>query len=410
MSDNELETHYRTTGTIDEAGRVNPYITRRVESYRTLRNQIDGLQTRAVDENRDLTEAELNSVKAKAAEAKAIYTEIAPEIEEHHRHGQVAAMQAQIQPALAEQDAPSPDAVPPLLPSGALLRAAHACFNEGRTAARFTVGEAPPGQQHRAAVTTAQAGVPTGQLERTPREPRRLAVVAGLPSQTIAWGSDVVFPVWTGGAANVVAEGVLKPEMTNPAAGSVVPSTIAIWQDVTRQADSLGNFRARLEQKLAAKVALREDQLLVSTAIGTVGRQTYVAPVSEPFADSLLHAAALVLGSDVAAPPNVAVVNVADVKKIFGGGVGAGGESPESMLRLDLHGMTIYPVPTAALAVNKAVVGAWSAMARLIVGLAPTLLVDAVSGMKNNLITVLLEEALGLAIDEPTGLVEVTFG
>lgn len=392
---------------------VNPYVKQKIDRYTQLRADIEAMQTRAAERpDGEMTEAELATVKGHADEAKAIYNEIAPDIEEQHRQKAVNEMQAQVQTALAEarNGGPANDAVPPLMPSPEVLQAALRCFNEGQTAARFTT-VTPGDGQYRAAVTTTAAGATTERLDGPPsREPRRLAATIGLTAQRIAWGSDVVFPVWTGGVANVVAEGVAKPENVVPAAVSAVPQTISLWQDVTRQADSLSGFRTRVQQALAARVAKREDQLLVATAIGTVGRQTYVAPAAEPFADSLLHAASLVLGSDVAAAPDVAVVNVADVKKIFGGGVGAGGEAPESRLRLDLHGMTVYPVPTAALAVNKALVGSWRAMSRLIVGLEPTLLVDAVTQMKSNVITILLEEAVQLAVDEPSGLVEVTFG
>ncbi len=81
------------------------------------------------------------------------------------------------------------------------------------------------------------------------------------------------------------------------------------------------------------------------------------------------------MSSDVAAEPALAIVNPSDVVQIFGGATGTAGESPERALRLDLHGMRVYP--SSAVTAGTAIVGAWSAAAHFVVGMRLTLLVDA---------------------------------
>lgn len=55
---------------------MNPYLKAQREKYDALRSSIEGLQTRAATENRDLTEDELRSVTEQAATAKTLATQI----------------------------------------------------------------------------------------------------------------------------------------------------------------------------------------------------------------------------------------------------------------------------------------------------------------------------------------------
>jgi hypothetical protein len=117
-------------------------------------------------------------------------------------------------------------------------------------------------------------------------------------------------------------------------------------------------------------------------------------------------AAGLVLDSDVAAAPDVALVNPADLALILpSDGTGSRGESPSADFRLTVAGMQLYP--TSAVTAGSAIVGAFAAASRFVVGQAPTVMIDAVSQLKSNKITLLSEEAVTLAVDEPTGFVLV---
>ncbi|GLY63716.1 phage major capsid protein [Amycolatopsis taiwanensis] len=260
-----------------------------------------------------------------------------------------------------------------------------------------------------ATVGTAQAGTETDYVVRQglPQSIRRLAEFAGLGSTMVAMGSKVEFPVFGGGNAAIAAEGATKAEYDAITSGDASPKVIAVWTDLTAQMHTMAGFEARLRNKLSALIAKQEDALLVSTALGTTGIQTYTAAAGEAAADSLLHAAVLVTNSAVGADPDVAVMNPADVVEVFSGSVGMSGERPENVLRLSLHGLRVYP--SSAVAAGTALVGAWSAGSQLVVGLRPIFMVDPYSQMKSNKVTVLGEEAVNLMVDEPEGFVKVTF-
>lgn len=163
-------------------------------------------------------------------------------------------------------------------------------------------------------------------------------------------------PVFGAGSADVVTEGSAKPEYDAVTAGSATPAVIATATDFSRQLQlSHPAFEARLRTKLAALVARREDQLLVSTVSRTTGIGTHSAPTGESYSDSLLAVAAKVVDSDLAAEANLAVVNPADVVKIFGDATGSSCENPESELRLRLHGMQLYP--SSAVSAGSPLVG-----------------------------------------------------
>lgn len=298
-------------------------------------------------------------------------------------------------------------ALPGLMPSPEQLVELRAVIDDQR-AVRVPVDSRDT--QHRAAVTTTQTGRPVaGPSAAGNREPRRILASAGIPVERVAGVSGLAFPVFGAGAANIVAEGAVKPEYAAITAGTATPQMISVWTDFTRQATlSMPGFESRLRNKLAALVAKREDQLVVAKVLATIGIQTYAAPLAAtPYADTLLGAAGLVLASDVAQAPNLAIIAPADVPKIFGGGVGANGESPDAELRLDLHGMDVYV--SSAMTAGAAIVGAWNVASRIVLGMQPTMFVDAMTGLKSNLITHLLEEAVDLAIEEPTGFVSVDF-
>jgi HK97 family phage major capsid protein len=70
----------------------NPYLKRLRDQYDTLKSSMEGLQTRAADEGRDLTEDELRSVKDQSDTAKNLATQIEDLTEIENRNRKVADM------------------------------------------------------------------------------------------------------------------------------------------------------------------------------------------------------------------------------------------------------------------------------------------------------------------------------
>lgn len=292
---------------------------------------------------------------------------------------------------------------PSLLPTADTLAALHAAVTN-RSSVRIDAADV----EARAAVLTTDTGASAlaSSLVLGVREPRRIVTAAGIPSQPVSGVESVKFPVFgSADAAGIAAEGATKPEYDDISPGSVTPQMISLWTDVSRQALlTMPAFEARLRNVLSGRVANREDQLLLATVTATSG---ILNPTGTLGPDLVLDAAAAVAAGDHGMEPSLVAVNPADVSTLLGTSVGTGGSaSPEFAAFLPrIHGMTVYP--TTHVAAGEAVVGAWSS-ARFIVGLAPTFLVDGVSAIKNNLVTILLEEAVGLAIDEPTAFAHIT--
>lgn len=69
---------------------MNPYLKRQRDQYDAIKTSIEGLQTRAASENRDLTEDELRSVTEQAATAKTLATQIEDLTEIENRSAKVA--------------------------------------------------------------------------------------------------------------------------------------------------------------------------------------------------------------------------------------------------------------------------------------------------------------------------------
>lgn len=253
--------------------------------------------------------------------------------------------------------------------------------------------------QTKATVTSANTGADQLAVAPSPlpRRSRRIAAAARLSTQSVEGITSAEFPVFGAGAAGITGEGVAKTEYDNITPGSATPQMISIWTDVTRQTViTMGGFQQKLSTVLEAKVAQREDLLLLSTVTGTTGIQTLVGALS---ADLVLEGAAMVAAGDVAAEPSLVAVNPSDVPTLLGTTVGAGGTAspPFAEFLPTLHGLMVYP--TNHVTAGQAVIGAWAAASRFVVGLTPTFFTDAVSGLKTNTITILLEEAVALAVD-----------
>lgn len=75
---------------------MNPYLIAQREKFDALRTSIEGLQTRAADEKRDLTEDELRSVTEQAATAKNLAATIESLTDVETRNAKVAALGAKV--------------------------------------------------------------------------------------------------------------------------------------------------------------------------------------------------------------------------------------------------------------------------------------------------------------------------
>lgn len=75
---------------------MNPYLKRKRDEYTALNTAIQGIQTRAAEENRDLTEDELRSVTEQTATAKKVASEIELLTEQENRSASVAEMGANL--------------------------------------------------------------------------------------------------------------------------------------------------------------------------------------------------------------------------------------------------------------------------------------------------------------------------
>lgn len=76
---------------------MNPYLKRLRDQYESLRSSIEGLQTRAADEGRDLTDDELRSVTEQADKAKTLATQIEDLTEVETRNRKVAELAAKVE-------------------------------------------------------------------------------------------------------------------------------------------------------------------------------------------------------------------------------------------------------------------------------------------------------------------------
>lgn len=395
---------------------TNPILRARIEQYNALRNSLSTINDTCRAERRALTEDEQTHVRHATAELQRLLSEgVTPEeVEQQDREDAATRGAARVYgPAAAERlghggpadDLTRAELVPSLMPSRAQLAEALRAV-ETRTGIRQPVDQSEV--QTRAAITTAQTGLGVVGGAGVPlRDPRRIATAVPVTVERVAGITGLAFPVFGAGTAAITAEGAAKQEYAAITAGEATPQTIAVWTDVTRQAlMSLPGLETRIRAKLSALVARREDVLMVAQLLAAPG-QTLTAPANAAYSDALLAACGLVLSSDVAADPDLILVNPADLPLIFPAATtqGLNGTSPDSAMRLELHGATVYP--TSAVTAGSAIVTALGACARYVIGMAPELLVDGGAGLKTNTVTMLMEEAVTLAVDEPSGVVQV---
>src|SRR5262245_4977920 len=251
-----------------------------------------------------------------------------------------------------------------------------------------------------AALSTTQTGRPTVYLGGGgPPQPVRIAEIAGIPTERgLEWGATTSFPVFGAGAAGIAAEGGAKTEYAAVTAGTVTPSVVNAYTDVSDQAYSLASFVTKLSNQLARIIAIRENQLLRDTAAAAAATQAFTAGEQSV---QILRAAA-VIEADVGVRPDVLLFNPANTALVFGTAVGnTPGLSDLAELSMRIFGMRAFPM--TAQTADFVTLGAFGGCSRLVEALPLTYITDPYTLMKTNQTTILAEEAVGLAIEEPLG-------
>lgn len=90
---------------------MHPHLVKLREQYDQLRSSIDTIQTRAVNENRDLTETEQKTVDEQTALGKTLYAQIEDLTEHETRTLKVAKLAADLEGAQTANDATQTRAV-----------------------------------------------------------------------------------------------------------------------------------------------------------------------------------------------------------------------------------------------------------------------------------------------------------
>lgn len=250
-----------------------------------------------------------------------------------------------------------------------------------------------------AVITTTQTGKTATALGVTGRGgPIRIAELTGITAETVEWGGSSVFPIFGAGTApGATSESSLKPEYDAITPGTATPQTIPQWTDLSNQALSLPNLAQKLQNKLARLVALGENNLLRAKVVGTAGVVTQSFVAGDQAVQILRSAAIIEAAMNVRA--DLMLYNPADTAAIFGSAVS--NAAPQEIAELSVRLFGMQSLPMTAQTAGFVTMGAWSAGSRLVVGLAPTFSTDPYTQMKNNRTTVLLEEAVDLAVEEP---------
>jgi HK97 family phage prohead protease len=280
--------------------------------------------------------------------------------------------------------APDDDLVHPLMPSREQLVELNRAVFERKPVRIVTERSA---REQFAVQSTADTGREETYLRGVSRmAPLRIAELVGIPSDTVGWGGSANFPVFgNADAAAVTAEGVAKAEYDDISPGAVVPSTIAIWADITSQARSVPSFEAKLRNKLARLVATRENELLRATVAGTAGIVTQSFTAGDQAVQILRAAAGLEAAHGVR--PDLLLFNPADTVAIFGTAVS--NAAPQELAALSVRVFGMVGLPLATQPAGFVLVGAWAAGSTLVVGNRLTYVVDPFTGLKSNIVTVL---------------------
>lgn len=251
------------------------------------------------------------------------------------------------------------------------------------------------------------------------REPTR---VADLFPSAQAVSSSVDYYVLTGGtAAAPVAEGALKPESTVAATLRTLPITkIAHWAGATSEVMAdFPSFNQVLENELVAGLILAESAQILSgngTApnmlgvLNTPGILTRVVTAGSDPLVALAGAVAQLRSGASYANPTAIVMNPADlsaiqVLKSSGSGEFVAG-SPFDSGPVSIWGVRV--VQTTAMPAGTALAADFNSLGVLYSREGVTVKVDPYSLMTTNVVRVVVEERLAVAVVRPAAAIKVT--
>lgn len=267
---------------------MNPYLKAQREKYEALRTNIEGLQTRAASEGRDLTDDELRSVREQGETAKGLAEQISDLTEIENRSAAVAALQVQTAPAAPEatETRTSTTTTQDRDPGHYTRSSSNSFFADLHHARSGDEDASRRLAEHNRALSTGTHGagvVPpkwlTEEFAEVARQGRRVASVV----RNIPLGDDprpLTLPKQTAGVDTAVAEQSAEnaattfPDLYNTGVDTVTPKATVGGAKVSRQMldmsnpaiDQLiyGDLLAAYNQKVEAKVVATMD-----TAAGT---------------------------------------------------------------------------------------------------------------------------------------------
>jgi HK97 family phage prohead protease len=253
-----------------------------------------------------------------------------------------------------------------------------------------------------AVVSTTDTGRTVDYLRgRAGLNPIRIADLVGLTQVVVGPGGDLAFPIFGAGAAGTVAEGGAKPEYDAVSAGQETPDVVAVWTDMTDQAQSIEGFESKLRNRLARLIAIEENDNLRTSAQAGANTQAFTAGNQDV---QILRAAASIQAA-LGVTPDLLLYNPADTATIFGNSVS--NASPQEIAELSVRMFGMLSLPLSGQAAGHVLVGAWAAASTLAVGRGLTYQTDPFTGMKNNVVTLLGEIQTALAVEEPTAFTDV---
>lgn len=250
--------------------------------------------------------------------------------------------------------------------------------------------------------------------------PRRRLTVRGLLGRGTTGSNMIEYPRQTtrDNQAATVAEGALKPETTLAwTLAQAKVATIAHWIAVSRQAmDDAGQLRTLIDGELRYGLALKEEtQLLLGDGVGTnvlglIPQATAYDANGQAAGvnkfDVLLRAIAQAEGADL--PATGIVVNSVDWAKSQGAKDAQGrylGSGPMGSAMPSAWGLDV--VPSNSMPAGKFLVGNFANAATIYDRLTPVVLLSTEDrdNFVKNMITVLCEERLALAVRQPAALI-----
>jgi HK97 family phage major capsid protein len=320
---------------------VNPYLKAKRDQYEALRTTIEGVQTRAAEAGRDLTEDELRSVTEQGEQARKLAAEIESLTEIQNRHAKVAGLAVEVSEG-AEQDRSDSGAV---RVGGAYTRdrdPGHYRRDGGNSffgdlfKARSLQDEGALRRlaEHNRALDMATEGpgvIPpvwmSQEFAETARQQRRVAAaVRNIPLSSAA---PISMPRQSASAA--VAEQTNENEPTSfadawdSAVDTVTPKATAGGQKVSRQmldssnpaidaliySDLIGEYNEAVEAKVVAAMITAAGSA-VTTYATEAAWTTAITPVANtgaPVVDDLLDLAIAVRNARKL-PPDVLIASV----------------------------------------------------------------------------------------------------